>query len=196
MDSLVFNFTHENLGNIENFLKSTTLNYTNEEVDDFSHIYSQFYVNLAVAGLYILGLCSCLGLLFVVWFEISGQAGQFRTLLNQLASYKLCLHVILYTIPFGTYTIRGLLGPVPTWLCSICAVVLDVFGIQMLLTTVIMSGFRFSFVFIFKSIPIMNDQLLNRISFNVVIFLTLFMRFCKFYIEEFAFPPGIVSIIM
>lgn len=57
--------------------------------DPFKQLFDDQYQNLALISLYILGLVSCLGLCLVSWYEKSGQAGSYRTLVNQLVSMRL-----------------------------------------------------------------------------------------------------------
>ncbi len=52
--------------------------------DAFANVYSNTALNWMMAMIYILGLVSCAGLGYISWFERTGQAGPFRTLLNQL----------------------------------------------------------------------------------------------------------------
>ena len=52
--------------------------------DFFQEIYSNPIINLSMIGIYSVGLISCAGLRLVSWFERSGQAGPYRTLVNQL----------------------------------------------------------------------------------------------------------------
>ena len=57
--------------------------------DFFYQIYSSPLINWSMIGIYLLGLISCAGLRLVSWFERSGQAGPYRTLVNQLMSITL-----------------------------------------------------------------------------------------------------------
>lgn len=56
--------------------------------DYFAGIYSDQAFNWLLLIAYILGYVSCAGLAIVSWFERSGQAGPFRTVINQLASFQ------------------------------------------------------------------------------------------------------------
>ena len=62
-----------------------------EEVsnDYFESVYSNTILNTSMILIYILGLISCVGLRLVSWFERSGQAGPYRTLVNRLMSITL-----------------------------------------------------------------------------------------------------------
>ena len=58
--------------------------------DDFEGVYDKsLSLNWFMLALFVLGLCTCPGLLYVSWFERSGQAGPFRTILNQLVSFNM-----------------------------------------------------------------------------------------------------------
>ena len=58
-------------------------------LDSFSQVYANQLLNRFMIVLYIIGLFGCLGLSLVSWFERSGQAGPYRTLVNQLVSINL-----------------------------------------------------------------------------------------------------------
>ena len=57
--------------------------------DVFSEIYSNPFINLTMIFFYLLGLVACVGLRMVIWFERSGQAGPYRTLVNQLVTHRI-----------------------------------------------------------------------------------------------------------
>ena len=57
--------------------------------DMFSDIFASPWINWAKFVLYLIGLGNCGILSLVFWFERTGQAGPYRTLLNQLASFNL-----------------------------------------------------------------------------------------------------------
>ena len=60
-----------------------------KEVDFFGGIYENQIVSWSMVITYFFGLFECMALRFVIWFERSGQAGNFRTLVNQLVSFNL-----------------------------------------------------------------------------------------------------------
>ena len=72
----------------ENINSSQLLSAT-KEVDFFRGIYENQIVSWSMGITYFLGLFGCIALRFVIWFERSGQAGNFRTLVNQLVSFNL-----------------------------------------------------------------------------------------------------------
>ena len=59
------------------------------EVDYFKDVYDNPWINRTIVGLYFGGFTSIIGLIFVVWFEWSGQAGPYRTLINQLVIFNI-----------------------------------------------------------------------------------------------------------
>ena len=60
-----------------------------KEEDFFAGIYENQTVSWLMGITYFLGLFGCIALRFVIWFERSGQAGNYRTLVNQLVSFNL-----------------------------------------------------------------------------------------------------------
>ena len=57
-----------------------------KEEDYFKGVYDIPILNWSMIGVWVLGLGSCLTLGIVSWFEKTGQAGPFRTLVNRLVS--------------------------------------------------------------------------------------------------------------
>ena len=70
---------------------------TIREVDFFAGIYENQIVLWSIGITYFFGLFGCIALRFIIWFERSGQAGHFRTLVNQLVSYNLEQVIYIYS---------------------------------------------------------------------------------------------------
>ena len=75
--------------------------------DFFANIYATpLAAKISIVMLNIMGFFGCIGLSFIVWFEISGEAGPFRTVINQLVSFNFievgnkCHHIMN---PIGNY---------------------------------------------------------------------------------------------
>ena len=66
---------------------SSQENYFIDEKDAFAGVYENLYLKLAFVFSYILVVICGLLLGFVIWFERSGQAGHFRTMVNQLTTF-------------------------------------------------------------------------------------------------------------
>ena len=56
--------------------------------DFFKEVYMNPWINRIAIGFYFIGLVGIAGLGLVAWFERSGQAGHFRTLINQIVSFN------------------------------------------------------------------------------------------------------------
>ena len=68
---------------------SITNHFKNKDFDDFFlGVYESPYVTWLLLVCYIICLIACLSLNFVIWFERSGMAGHYRTLVNQLTSFN------------------------------------------------------------------------------------------------------------
>ena len=72
-------------------MESTLLSYTHnftieDEVDFFEEVYSEPILKWIIVGFYFLGFFAIVGLGIVTWFERSGEAGPYRTLINRLTS--------------------------------------------------------------------------------------------------------------
>ena len=75
---------------MENTLISLPHNFTVEdEVDFFEQVYSEQILKWLMISFYLLGLVAIVGLGIVTWFERSGEAGPYRTLINRLTSYNI-----------------------------------------------------------------------------------------------------------
>ena len=59
------------------------------QIDFFENVYSDPILNGCMIAVYFFGCIGCAGLGLVIWFERSGSAGPYRTLVNQLVSYNL-----------------------------------------------------------------------------------------------------------
>ena len=57
--------------------------------DFFENVYSDSALNRCMIAVYLFGFIGCAGLILVLWFERSGLAGPYRTLVNQLASQNI-----------------------------------------------------------------------------------------------------------
>ena len=66
-------------------------------VDDFSGVYANEYLNWGMSALYLSGLTSCSVLVMASWYERSGQAGPFRTLLNRIATLNIEQVICLFS---------------------------------------------------------------------------------------------------
>ena len=105
-------------------------------------------------------------------------------LVNQLVSCRLEQTVICYISAFTIPSIRILLGPLPVFVCKFASFSTIFPGINAILLSVAASGFKFAFVYIFKSIPIMNDELLTRIVVRIITVWSFFACTFKMFFEE------------
>lgn len=76
------------------------------EKDAFEQLYANGGLNAIFGVLYFLGYLCCLGLGLVIWFERSGQAGPYRTLVNQLVTHRLESIILIYIFPLGLVNLR------------------------------------------------------------------------------------------
>ena len=65
------------------------INDTTVLSDKYAAVYESQYVRFAFVITYIVSFLCVPLVAFVIWFERSGQAGSFRTMVNQLASFNL-----------------------------------------------------------------------------------------------------------
>ena len=55
--------------------------------DYFIGVYGNSVIKSCFLFSYLIGCCGIIGVPIVIWFEKSGEAGNYRTLLNRLSSY-------------------------------------------------------------------------------------------------------------
>ena len=60
-----------------------------KQEDFFAGIYEDWTIKTFVILFHIISLFSVGGLVLILWFERSGYAGHFRTLINQLSSFNI-----------------------------------------------------------------------------------------------------------
>ena len=70
------------------------------EEDYYKQAYASPCMNWCMFTTYLLGLVGCGGLALVSWFERSGQAGPYRSLINRLVSHNMdqVMHSITFTL--------------------------------------------------------------------------------------------------
>lgn len=172
--------------------------------DPFEKLFEDPYLDVFFIGLYLSGLVSCVGLVLVSWFEKSGQAGSYRSLVNQLVSMRLdqvqsqvkSLHellkassflfqlVMFYTFGTNAVLLRRLLGPLPMIYCKISSFFQYLAIFNSCHFTILIVGTKFCFIYIFKSIPVMDDKLLSTFIMLMVNLWSLLAITGKMYVDE------------
>lgn len=151
------------------------------DVDCFAGVFENPWIKAAMFSLYLFGILGCFGLKFIVWFERSGQAGHYRTLVNQLNSFNLDHMIIYFVMPITTDMIRMLWGPLPSWICDIGVLGKNMFLASVSQTVFSMTLTKFTFVFVYKSIPSIEDNFFSIFIFSLVYMVSLLVsasRFC------------------
>ena len=72
--------------------------FENHEPDPFSGLFDDSFIKATLMVSYILAYLSLPILGMVIWFEISGQAGQYRTMINKMTSFNLGQVSFVYQI--------------------------------------------------------------------------------------------------
>lgn len=152
--------------------------------DDFAGVYEDFWVKVTVFVIYFLGLVSCALLTFVSWFEKSGRAGNFRTLVNQLTSLGHDQMCLMFFSAASLDILRIIFGPLPTFVARFFLFFFLWSGVNSATFITLNTVVKFSFVCVFKSIPVMMDNLLAIFMFVTVTFVNFWAVCAKFYIEN------------
>lgn len=145
--------------------------HSRSDQDYFEEAFSDPWVKLIYLICYPIGCIGSVGLGFVLWFEKSGQAGHYRTLINQLVSISIELIIIHCFTTFTVDTYRAVFGAVPTIVCQASLftnlTLLQIGSICSMTITIV----KFIIVCVYKSIPVMDDNFLAkflRSSFNII----------------------------
>ena len=69
---------------LEKYMENNSVNE-----DHYEEVFSSLFMNSIKVGLYLLGLGCCGVLALVVGFEVTGKAGPYRTLVNQIVSFNI-----------------------------------------------------------------------------------------------------------
>ena len=142
--------------------------YEHHEPDQFSGLFNDFYIKTILLSSYFLAYLSLPILGMVIWFEISGQAGHYRTMINKMASFNLGQMVLFITTTQTIQLFRALLGPLSDFVCHS-----DFFLRSIITTNIAMSNLvgtfaKFTFICIYKSIPNFNDDFLTAVAVMVI----------------------------
>ena len=68
-------------------LDNSMIDVKNE--DYFAPFYGHLTVKMLFVLNYFIGLVGLIGIIFIIWFEFSGRAGPFRTLVNQVVCFNM-----------------------------------------------------------------------------------------------------------
>ena len=169
-----------------------------EDEDAFAGVYESPYFKLAfVLSLLICGIC-IFGFGFIIWFERSGQAGHMRTLKNQLVSFimdqvifpiafhKLQLICRFYVFQGLMYfvclildTTRALFGPLNKHVCVVNSFLKGFLTMNVSMLSLTTTITKFVYIFIFKAIPIVDDDFLATYIYMMINSVTLMVQFCR-----------------
>ena len=67
---------------------NTIGDYGSDNEDFFAGVYSDKIAVVSMVIMYFIGLVGIMCIVFIIWIERSGQAGPYRTLINQLVSHN------------------------------------------------------------------------------------------------------------
>ena len=88
--------------------------------------------------------------------------------------------------------VRALFGPLPSILCRTGTFIRVFCGSNILVLSLIITGTKFLLVFIFRSIPLMDDNFLS-FTINIIVNIVIFLAtMSKFYIED---RPNVAEVI-
>lgn len=160
-------------------------NWTQFEIkDDFENVFDNIWIQITIGILLVLGFISSAFGFFVSWFERSGEAGPFRTLINQLVTLSLDQISIMFLSGAILEISRIIFGPLPTFLCRPFLFIFLWACLNTFTFVTLISVIKFNFICVFKSIPVMCDNFLSLFLFVAVLLFNFLTLAGKFYIEE------------
>lgn len=154
---------------------------TNQNEDFFFDVFDDWILLMLYGINYVFCVLGCIGLYFVAWFERSGQAGQFRILVNQLVSYNLdqvhkkkvfptplgfqiyvWFQGIIYALSTTIETSRAFFGAFPKPVCLANILIKNVAFSNACLISATITAVKFSFVYVFRCVPVLDDKFLSK----------------------------------
>ena len=129
--------------------------------DFFAKTFEDSFINLVAASIYLLGCIGVCAMVFVIWYERSGRAGPYRTLVNQVVTFNLEQLIIYYVAGTGLDLLRILTGPKPEWLCTFVIFIKNFVNFNVILICLVLSATKYIFIGIYKSMPCINDDFLS-----------------------------------
>ena len=91
---------------------------------------------------------------------------------------------MFYILGSGIFELRILLGPLPDFLCKISGFSMIFLTNNMSLLLFVTSLTKFSLLKIYKSMPVMNDDLIAFIIYSNILFISFLFTLSKFYYED------------
>ena len=133
----------------------------NNEPNFFNEPFSSIWIKVAALLLYLTSLFFVMILLAFVRYETQGLAGPFRTLLNQLVSFKNLIVSFYCIFAVGIDVSRLCYGPLPNFLCNLNAFIKNLMCIMLLLVLSITIIFKFFYLVKWKTIKPMMDNFIT-----------------------------------
>ena len=144
-----------------NFTFTVALVQTEEKGDFFASIFANPVLNGLALAIHIFGYIGVFGFITVIWYEVSGLAGPYRTMVNRLISFEFGILVVYYTWAIGLNILRIFVGPIPTIICQFNVFIKNFSAMAISMTIVAFTGLHFIFICIYKSIPSIDDNFLT-----------------------------------
>ncbi len=142
--------------------------------DFFAKTFEDPFINLVSACIYLLGCIGVSAMVFVIWYERTGRAGHYRTLVNQIVTFNLEQLIIYYIVATGFDLLRILIGPWPKWLCVFVTFVKNFVNFNVIFICLVLSATNYTFIGIYKSMPCIDDNFISaylHISLNMLSFI-------------------------
>ncbi len=129
--------------------------------DFFAKAFEHPLINFIAVCIYLLGCIGISGFVVVIWYERSGRAGPYRTLVNQIVTFNLEQLVIWFTMATGLDMLRILTGPMPQQLCTFVIFVKNVVNFNVTFISLVLTATNYIFIGIYKSVPCIDDNFLS-----------------------------------
>ena len=150
--------------------------------DFFQGVYQDPYFKILALLTYLITYLCVFMLLFVLYFERSGQAGHYRTLLNQLTSLNNDNMILTCIFPLNFDLLRVFYGPLPESVCFFVVFMKNVLHLNICFIALLITLTKFLIICVYKSIPIMNDNFLTVFLYTSVYLISILTTCARKYL--------------
>ena len=161
----------------------TVLDTVSDQNLDFFHgVFDNWPFKILCLVTYLLiGFLMAL-LLFVSYFERSGQAGHYRTLMNKLTSLNIEQMGLVFACPTTIDLMRVFFGPLPQPVCVFQVFVKHVLQKNISLIALSITLAKFYIICMYKAFPVMDDNFLCVFLYTCANLISILSTLVKYYL--------------
>lgn len=153
-----------------------------ENSDFFEGVFEGFQFKFWSLVTYLFITLCVAALVFVSYFERSGQAGHYRTLLNQLLTLNIDQMILFYVFPVHLDLLRVFVGPLPKPVCFFVVFMKNVLQLNMSMIAFCITLTKFLIICVYKSIPVMDDNFISLFLIILVNIISILITVSRKYL--------------